>query len=177
MTVWLCSGSITQAASFKHVSPAGAAIGTELSDEERLVFEVKDKEITPTAAAYVLGTLPLKLGHKCGVFGFLRQKNVGKKIVPPHPDHFLKIQWEINFFKCPFFGTQPSTKILNRSYIAFYQKTAFGFNPRPWEVPEPENTQTRVFAYIMCFLVRALPEVRDRMQTQFLDKVLYIHGF
>jgi len=41
------------AASFKHVSPAGAAIGTELSDEERLVFEVKDKEITPTAAAYV----------------------------------------------------------------------------------------------------------------------------
>merc|ERR1719478_1157948 len=41
------------AASFKHVSPAGAAIGIELTDEERLVFEVKDKEITPTAAAYV----------------------------------------------------------------------------------------------------------------------------
>merc|ERR1719183_3186816 len=41
------------ATSFKHVSPAGAAVGTELSDEERLVFEVKDKEITPTAAAYV----------------------------------------------------------------------------------------------------------------------------
>jgi phosphoribosylaminoimidazolecarboxamide formyltransferase/IMP cyclohydrolase len=41
------------AASFKHVSPAGAAIGTDLTAEERLVFEVKDKEITPTAAAYV----------------------------------------------------------------------------------------------------------------------------
>merc|ERR1719460_1463992 len=41
------------AASFKHVSPAGAAIGTPLSDTERLVFEVKDKELTPTAAAYV----------------------------------------------------------------------------------------------------------------------------
>jgi len=41
------------AASFKHVSPAGAAIGTELTSEERLVFEVKDKELTPTAAAYV----------------------------------------------------------------------------------------------------------------------------
>lgn len=41
------------AASFKHVSPAGAAIGTELTDQERLVFEVKDKEITPIAAAYV----------------------------------------------------------------------------------------------------------------------------
>jgi len=41
------------AASFKHVSPAGAAIGIALNDDERLVFEVKDKEMTPTAAAYV----------------------------------------------------------------------------------------------------------------------------
>lgn len=41
------------AASFKHVSPAGAAIGIPLSDEERIVYEVKDKEMTATAAAYV----------------------------------------------------------------------------------------------------------------------------
>jgi phosphoribosylaminoimidazolecarboxamide formyltransferase/IMP cyclohydrolase len=41
------------AASMKHVSPAGAAIGIELSTEERAVFEVKDKELTPTATAYV----------------------------------------------------------------------------------------------------------------------------
>jgi phosphoribosylaminoimidazolecarboxamide formyltransferase/IMP cyclohydrolase len=41
------------AASFKHCSPAGAAIGVALTNEERLVFEVKDKEVTPTAAAYV----------------------------------------------------------------------------------------------------------------------------
>merc|ERR1719502_1593061 len=41
------------AASFKHVSPAGAAIGMELSDQEKLVFEVKDKEMSPVAAAYV----------------------------------------------------------------------------------------------------------------------------
>merc|ERR1719265_2891993 len=41
------------AASFKHVSPAGAAIGIELTDEERQVFEVKDKEVTPIAAAYI----------------------------------------------------------------------------------------------------------------------------
>merc|ERR1711972_1033028 len=41
------------AASFKHVSPAGAAIGVPLSDEERIVFEVKDKPVTPVAAAYV----------------------------------------------------------------------------------------------------------------------------
>ncbi|CAK9015745.1 unnamed protein product [Durusdinium trenchii] len=41
------------AASFKHVSPAGAAIGVPLSDEEKIVYEVKDKEMTATAAAYV----------------------------------------------------------------------------------------------------------------------------
>jgi phosphoribosylaminoimidazolecarboxamide formyltransferase/IMP cyclohydrolase len=41
------------AASMKHVSPAGAAIGIELSADEKLVFEVKDKELTPTATAYV----------------------------------------------------------------------------------------------------------------------------
>merc|ERR1712070_920857 len=33
------------AASFKHCSPAGAAIGVPLTDQEKLVFEVKDKEL------------------------------------------------------------------------------------------------------------------------------------
>merc|ERR1719352_230040 len=41
------------AASFKHVSPAGAAIGVPLSEEETAVYEVKGKELTPTATAYV----------------------------------------------------------------------------------------------------------------------------
>merc|ERR1719230_736624 len=41
------------AASFKHVSPAGAAVGTPLSDEEKVVYELKDKELTPIATAYV----------------------------------------------------------------------------------------------------------------------------
>jgi phosphoribosylaminoimidazolecarboxamide formyltransferase/IMP cyclohydrolase len=41
------------ATSFKHVSPAGAAIGVPLSEEERLVYEVKDKELTDVATAYV----------------------------------------------------------------------------------------------------------------------------
>lgn len=45
--------NLPAAASFKHVSPAGAAIGLPLNDEERLVYEVKDKELTSTAAAYV----------------------------------------------------------------------------------------------------------------------------
>lgn len=41
------------ATSFKHVSPAGAAIGVPLSEEERMVYEVKDKELTDVATAYV----------------------------------------------------------------------------------------------------------------------------
>lgn len=41
------------AASFKHCSPAGAAIGLPLSDDEQVVYEVKGKELTPVAAAYV----------------------------------------------------------------------------------------------------------------------------
>jgi len=41
------------AASFKHVSPAGAALGIALNDEEKKVFEVVGKELTATACAYV----------------------------------------------------------------------------------------------------------------------------
>merc|ERR1719401_63679 len=41
------------AASFKHVSPAGAALGRELSLEEQEVFEVKGKLLSPVANAYV----------------------------------------------------------------------------------------------------------------------------
>lgn len=40
------------AASFKHVSPAGAALGVPLSPEERKVYEVTD-DLTPLAVAYV----------------------------------------------------------------------------------------------------------------------------
>eukprot|EP00403_Amphidinium_massartii_P023812 CAMPEP_0178398036 /NCGR_PEP_ID=MMETSP0689_2-20121128/14568_1 /TAXON_ID=160604 /ORGANISM="Amphidinium massartii, Strain CS-259" /LENGTH=611 /DNA_ID=CAMNT_0020018791 /DNA_START=73 /DNA_END=1908 /DNA_ORIENTATION=+ len=41
------------AASFKHVSPAGAAIGVPLNQEEKEVYEVAGKELSDTAAAYV----------------------------------------------------------------------------------------------------------------------------
>ena len=63
-----------------------------------------------------------------------------------------------------------STCILRNSIT---HKNASGFDPGPREVPKPENTQIRVFAYFMCFLVRALPEVWDRIRKQFFDKVLY----
>merc|ERR1719336_1106862 len=41
------------AASFKHVSPAGAAISVPLSEEEVKVFEVVGKPLSPVATAYV----------------------------------------------------------------------------------------------------------------------------
>ncbi|KAL7748759.1 bifunctional phosphoribosylaminoimidazolecarboxamide formyltransferase/IMP cyclohydrolase [Sorochytrium milnesiophthora] len=40
------------AASFKHVSPAGAAVAVPLSDEEKKVCMVNDIELTPIATAY-----------------------------------------------------------------------------------------------------------------------------
>jgi phosphoribosylaminoimidazolecarboxamide formyltransferase/IMP cyclohydrolase len=42
------------AASFKHVSPAGAAVGVELNDIERKVYGVDDlkEPLTPLATAY-----------------------------------------------------------------------------------------------------------------------------
>lgn len=53
---WCMSWQVTKmpaAASFKHVSPAGAAIGVALTDEEKAVYEVKGKELTDVATAYV----------------------------------------------------------------------------------------------------------------------------
>ena len=41
------------AASFKHVSPAGAAVGVPLADDLKQVYEVGDRELSPLAAAYV----------------------------------------------------------------------------------------------------------------------------
>ena len=41
------------AASFKHVSPAGAAVGVPLSDTLRKAYHIdEDLELTPTACAY-----------------------------------------------------------------------------------------------------------------------------
>ena len=45
---------IPSAASFKHVSPAGAAVGTPLSDiEKKIYFVENDKELSPIACAYI----------------------------------------------------------------------------------------------------------------------------
>ena len=45
--------SLPAAASFKHVSPAGAAVYVPLSDVEIEAYEVQGKELTDTAVAYV----------------------------------------------------------------------------------------------------------------------------
>ncbi len=45
---------LPSAASFKHVSPAGAAVGKPLSDVDRQIYFVdKDAELTPIACAYI----------------------------------------------------------------------------------------------------------------------------
>lgn len=46
--------NLPAAASFKHVSPAGAAVGVELNDTEKKVYGVDDlkETLTPLAAAY-----------------------------------------------------------------------------------------------------------------------------
>ncbi|KAI8899967.1 cytidine deaminase-like protein [Globomyces pollinis-pini] len=45
--------SLPAAASFKHVSPAGAAVGLPLSDDEKVVYGVDDLgELSPLASAY-----------------------------------------------------------------------------------------------------------------------------
>ena len=44
---------LTAAASFKHVSPAGAALDVPLSDELAVAYEVEGTELTPSARAYV----------------------------------------------------------------------------------------------------------------------------
>lgn len=41
------------AASFKHVSPAGAAVSVPLTEEEEVIYEVTGKKLTPLAVAYV----------------------------------------------------------------------------------------------------------------------------
>ncbi len=43
---------LPSAASFKHVSPAGAAIATELSDTLKKIYFVDDLELSPIASAY-----------------------------------------------------------------------------------------------------------------------------
>lgn len=44
---------LPSAASFKHVSPAGAAVGLPLTDIERKIYFVDDGELSPLACAYV----------------------------------------------------------------------------------------------------------------------------
>ena len=53
--------------------------------DKRAVTELGFAHVTTKSWAYF------------GVFGFFRKK-FRRKNCPPHPNHFLKIQWEIHFF-------------------------------------------------------------------------------
>ena len=44
---------IPAAASFKHCSPAGAAVGIPLTESEKEAYEISDEGLTPTALAYL----------------------------------------------------------------------------------------------------------------------------
>ena len=44
--------NLPAAASFKHVSPSGAAVGTPLTDSLKQIYFVEDLELSPLAAAY-----------------------------------------------------------------------------------------------------------------------------
>jgi AICAR transformylase/IMP cyclohydrolase PurH len=48
------AAGLPSAASFKHVSPAGAAVGVELSDTMRKIYFVDDLELSPLAGAYAM---------------------------------------------------------------------------------------------------------------------------
>ena len=46
------------AASFKHVSPAGAAVGIEMNDTLKKIYFVDDLPLTPLATAYARAAVP-----------------------------------------------------------------------------------------------------------------------
>ena len=110
---------------------------------------------------FILGHVTNKSWAYSGVFSFFRKKN-HEKMSPP-PKSLFENRMKNPFSKRHILGQNAPQKILNSYYTALYQKTAFGFDTGPQEVPKPVNTQIRVFAYFMCLLVRALPEVRDRI--------------
>ena len=53
------------AASFKHVSPAGAAVGTPLSDVEKKIYFAEGMELSPIACAWPTGCAPTATGPPC----------------------------------------------------------------------------------------------------------------
>src|SRR5579862_7922290 len=58
LNAWQLVGELKQvlglpaAASFKHVSPAGAAVGVRMDERARAAFFVDDLELSPLATAY-----------------------------------------------------------------------------------------------------------------------------
>ena len=113
------------------------------------------------------GHVTTKTWAYSGVFGFFR-KTFWQKNCPPPPKSLFENTMGNPFFGTPFFGTKRSKKIIqNSNYIALFQKTAFGFDPGPREVPEPENTQIRILAHFCIFWFGHFPSLRPYPKAVF----------
>ena len=96
--------------------------------------------------------LPLRFGHIPGLFQI---KSWGKDCPPPPPKSLFKNTMWNPFLGTQFFLTKYSTIFLEQQLYSTLSKNAFGFDPGPWEVLEPENTKIHISVYFMCFLVRS----------------------
>ena len=56
---------LPSAASFKHVSPAGAAVGLPLSETDRKIYFVDEEELSPIACAYVRARCADRISSYC----------------------------------------------------------------------------------------------------------------
>ena len=93
---------LPSAASFKHVSPAGAAVGLPLNETLRKIYFVDDSELSPIAAAYVRARGADRmssygdfaaLSDECdaATANFLKQEVSDGIIAPSYTDEALKI--------------------------------------------------------------------------------------
>jgi phosphoribosylaminoimidazolecarboxamide formyltransferase/IMP cyclohydrolase len=87
--------SLPAAASFKHVSPAGAAVGVELTETEKKVYGVDDlkEPLTPLASAYArargtFAVITLKSSLELNISGADRMSSYGDFVALSAPCDF-----------------------------------------------------------------------------------------
>ena len=77
---------LPSAASFKHVSPAGAAVGLPLSETDRKLYFVEpDADLSPIACAYIGGrtaSVPTAIGRPSPMFATRRRRSISRPRFP-----------------------------------------------------------------------------------------------
>ena len=107
--------------------------------------------------------LPSRLGHILGCLAFSEFCSAQNKTLP-RSNHYLKIQWEIHFFKRHFFRRNARQKKNNSNYIGLNEKNWF----RNWFwISGSAETRKKHETESAGFLVLALPEVQNRFQEHF----------